>query len=412
MNTSSVPPDEDEITRHIRFVKLVLYLGWDQYGSVGNLLRRVNALIALCLDLDDRHRFLLACFVLSSWFVERLPVAPYVAFVGLPQSGKSTALKILQLLCRRGLITSDISSSTFYRACERFMPTLFIDEAATAGQKRALLHLLRSGTTQDAVAFRGGESYRAFGAKVMAWRELPNDDALKSRCIVIPMRETLRTDLLKTTDSVIVEAADELQRQLMLYKFEKWLTVRLPLISARDRLRSRDRDLYEALALPIGENLEASTHLLECMLEERDSNREPLAPNETAVLETLFEQIHLHPDEGTYAIRELTQEVNSNLARSAERFRLNAKAAGAVLTTLGFHNRKRTSLGWVVWLDRTARKRIHELMSTYGLDAPSAHLPARELDEPCDFCKGEDLQRPETLAADPWASELIDEMVC
>jgi len=408
------PPDEDEVTRHIRFVKFDPHLGWDKYGSVGNLLRRVNALIRRCLDLDDRHRFLLACFVLSSWFVDRLPIAPYVAFVGLPQSGKSTALKILQLLCRRGLITSDISSSAFYRACERFMPTLLIDETATAGQKKALFHLLRSGTTQDAVAFREGKSYRAFGAKVTVWRELPNDEALNSRCIVIPMRETSRTDLLKPTHHEIVKAADKLQRQLMRYKFNKCLTVRLPQISGCDQLRSRDRDVYEALALPIGEDPEASTHLLECMLEERDSNREPLPPNETAVIETLFEQIHLHPDEGTYAIRQLTQEVNSNLAGSAERFRLNARAVGAVLTTLGFRDRKRTSLGWVVWLDRTARKRIHELMSTYGLDAPSAHLPVRGLYAPCDFCKGEDPQCLKTLANDPWASEPPDEdeIVC
>jgi hypothetical protein len=396
------PPAEDEFTRHIRFPHRL-----GELKSAGNLLQEIDAFLCRCLDLDDRHRFLLACFVLASWLVDRLPVAPYIAFVGLPQSGKSTALKTLQLLCRRGLITSDISSAAFYRACERLQPTLFIDETATAGQTRVLFHLLRSGTTRDAVAFRNGESYRAFGTKAVAWRELPDDDALNSRCIVIPMRETSRTDIMRTTHPEIVEAADKLQGQLMRFRFEKTLGLRLPQIPGADRLRSRDRDLYESLALPIGEDLAASARLLECLASEHVSTREPLPPDETAVVETLFEQIHLHPDQGNYAIRHLTHEVNANLARSAERFRLNGKAVGAVLTTLGFRHRKRTNLGFVVWLDRDARKRIHELMSTYGMDAPSAHLPAAEPNEPCDLCMGEQLQ-PDHLPS-PEINERCDQ---
>jgi hypothetical protein len=251
------PPKEDEITRHVRFSHKL-----GTYDSMGDLLQRVDSFIGRCVDLDDRHRFLLACFVLCSWVVDHLPMAPYVAFVGLPQSGKSTALNTLQLLCRRGLITSDISSAAIYHACDRLTPTLLIDETATAGQQRALFHLLRSGTTRDAVAFRQGESYRAFGAKAMAWRELPNDDALNSRCIVIPMRETSRTDLMRTTHPEIVAAADSLQGQLMVYRFENCRKLSLPRISGDDRLRSRDRDLYEALALPIGQDLEACARLL------------------------------------------------------------------------------------------------------------------------------------------------------
>jgi hypothetical protein len=130
-----------------------------------------------------------------------------------------------------------------------------------------------------------------------------------------------------------------------------------------------------------------------------------LPPKETAVLETLFEQIHLHPDQGTYAIRHLTQGVNSNLARSSERFRLNARAVGAALTTLGFHNRTRTNLGYVVWLDRVAQERIHELMSTYSMEPLSTHLPTQGLNEPCEFCKSEDLQCSEPSPAGQLPSE-------
>lgn len=385
-------PDEDEITRHVRFAHSL-----GPYESVDNLLQEVDTFLARCLDLDQRYRFLLACFVLSTWVVDRLPVAPYVALIGLPRSGKSTALKALYLVCRRGMITSDISSAAFYRACDRLTSTICIDEAATAGQKRTLFHLLRSGTTREAVAFREGQSYRAYGAKVVAWAQMPDDDALNSRCITIPMQETARTDLLRTTAPEIIAAADKLQGHLLLYRFEKYHKLKLPRIPGYERLRSRDRDLYEALALPISEDPKACARLLESLEYQQDLNREPLPPNQIAVLESLFKQIHLQPGQGAYALRHLKNDVNLNLAASGERFRLNEKAVSGVLKTFGFLNRKRTNSGWVVLIDRAARKRIHELLSLYGVNNPSACLPSQVPSELCEFCKPQDPTEPEPL---------------
>src|SRR5271170_6684837 len=103
------PPSEDEITRHVRFAHAAEWEDsrddrhpdyWPAHGreSSTELLEKLDRFIARCLDLDGQHRFLLACFVLSTWVVDRLPVAPYVALLGLPRSGKSTALKVLYLL--------------------------------------------------------------------------------------------------------------------------------------------------------------------------------------------------------------------------------------------------------------------------------------------------------------------------
>jgi hypothetical protein len=136
------------------------------------------------------------------------------------------------------------------------------------------------------------------------------------------------------------------------------------------------------------------------MGKQHDLQRQPLAPNQTAVLETLFEQIHVHPDQGTFAIRDLANAVNLNLKRTGECFRLNPRGVGAVLTTLGFLNRDRTNSGWVVWLDRGARKRIHELISLYGVDGLAPVLSAKKPWKVCDFCKGQDGQRPEIPPAD------------
>src|SRR5271169_1031469 len=52
------PLGEDEITRNVRFAHKL-----ENYESEGDLLQRVDEFIGRCVDLDDRHRFLLACFV-------------------------------------------------------------------------------------------------------------------------------------------------------------------------------------------------------------------------------------------------------------------------------------------------------------------------------------------------------------
>jgi len=158
-----VPVRRDgKIIRHVRLPR-----GIKPYGSAESLLEQIDSVLSRCLDLEKRYRLLLASFVLSTWFVERLPVAPYVALVGLPRSGKSTVLRVLSLLCRRSLLTADITSAAFYRVCDRLTPTLLIDETGTAGERRQLFHLLRTGISRDVIALRKDQSLSSFGAKVV-----------------------------------------------------------------------------------------------------------------------------------------------------------------------------------------------------------------------------------------------------
>ncbi len=121
-----------EILRYVRFSR-----GAKPYKSTDHLLGALYAAIAGCLNMSDSERVLISCFILSTWLFGKLPVAPYLAFVGLPRSGKTTTLRLLDLLCRRSLFTSDITSASFYATCNLITPTMIIDETATAGDWRA-----------------------------------------------------------------------------------------------------------------------------------------------------------------------------------------------------------------------------------------------------------------------------------
>jgi hypothetical protein len=402
------PLEQDEVLRHVRFPESVS----DKVLPVNDLLQMIDSPLTRCLDLEDEYRFLLACFVMSTWAIDRLPVAPYVALVGPPGSGKTMALKVLHLVCRRGLLTSDISSAAFYRACDRVMPTLFIDETATAGHQRTLFHLLRSGTTRDVVALRENRSYRAFGAKVVAWPELPNDEALNSRCVIIPIHETSRTDLLRPDNPEIVKTAKSVVAKLFRFRLARGRSLSIPSIPGANRLRPRARDLYESLALAIGEDPIACTRLLECLEHQENINREPLPSNQSAVIGALHKQIHVHPKQTTYLNFELTKEANLILAASGEHFRMTWRAVGTVLKTYGFL-KKRTKQGWVIPLDRAARKLVHKLVSCYGGDVPASYFSSQELEEECEFCKAqhpEHSEAPESKesAGNPPPTKAID----
>lgn len=140
---------KNEVLRHVRLPSAAL-----PYESSGALLRRLESFISQCVAIDKKQLPVLADFVLSTWFVDRFPVAPYLSVIGLPQSGKTTPLRVLSLVCRRSLLISDITSASFYHTCSRFMSTMLIDETGSIRSNRTLRHLLRAGTTRDVLAVR------------------------------------------------------------------------------------------------------------------------------------------------------------------------------------------------------------------------------------------------------------------
>jgi hypothetical protein len=98
------------------------------YKSAVRLLHKILRFIQCIVDVPFEYAILLSAFVLHTWVVDRLPIAVYVTVIGLPQSGKSTLLELLSLLCRRALLVNDISLAAAYQACSNLHPTLLIDE--------------------------------------------------------------------------------------------------------------------------------------------------------------------------------------------------------------------------------------------------------------------------------------------
>jgi len=244
-------PRNAAITRHLRLAN-----GIESLESAKNLILQIVHFLSSTVELSTLELVVVSCFVVCTWLIEKLPFAPYVAFVGPPGSGKTTALRVLNLLCRRGLLTSDISPSAFYEICDRMTPTVLIDETATVDNRRKLFHVLRTGTSHDFVAFRKNRTFKLYGARAVSWLIPPNDEALNSRCLLITMASCKRTNLLPPNDARVLRVAESLQRKLLHFRLANFQTLTLPKLGDEEQLQPRTRDLFRALSMSLGDDEE------------------------------------------------------------------------------------------------------------------------------------------------------------
>jgi hypothetical protein len=192
---------------HIHFAS-----GVEDHESARSLFENTWTLLHQTLDFEIESHCLAVAYVLCTWVIEKLPIAPYLSLVGPPGSGKTTALRVLKLLCRRSLATADISSAAFYDLSENVTTTLLIDEAATLANRRQIFHIMRAGSTPGLVTLRKNQSYRSYGARVFTWTELPDDAALNSRSLIIPMKCSSGRSLRSPSDPLILKAAAQSRR--------------------------------------------------------------------------------------------------------------------------------------------------------------------------------------------------------
>jgi hypothetical protein len=361
-------PRAGHVLKHIG-----LPAGVEPYVGLQELMGNIASFFASCLDVELDWQMLLTAFVLCSWFPEELPVAPYLALLGPPGSGKTTAMRILSLLCRRSLLTSDITSAAFYDVCHRLRPTLLIDETVTAGHQRTLLHLLRSSSTPGFVSLRKDKAQMAYGPKVLAWIELPNDAALNSRCINIPMHTTSRVDLISPDDPRVLQFAKKVRMRLLQFRFEHLRGLSTPKVPTDVHLSSRALDLYRALALPFGENPECCDMLAVLTADQRQFQSRLLSATQASSIRVLYQSIHVDPSASAARLNGLTAAMKQDLASHGEPSTLNERKVGDILTSLGLTNRSRTNAGYVLWLERSDRVRIHKMARDYDVDGIGPH---------------------------------------
>ena len=348
-------------------------------------------LLAQCVSLPPVYLLVTSAVVLNSWFADRLQPPIYLLVTGPPQSGKTTLLQVMRLLCRRPLLVSEITPAAANEVCSRFGATLLLDENDWRSDKntRALRKQLRAGTSKGVLAKYLGKTQHTFGTKILSSIELPGDAALRSRCIHVPMDESNQVDLKKPWDPQVVKTAHFVRGQLLHYRLEQYASVYNRCIPGTENLRPRSRDLFSSLVGPLKGPEALEQMLLYFFLGVHDpSTRDLLSPTQAAVAAALFDFIHVWPFAGHIQVSMVAEKANKILDAAGERFKLNPRKCSDLLASLGFSSRVRSSQGSQVCLDKEAIAKIHKLKRNYGNEWP-ASIPLMATTSICEFCKDE-----------------------
>jgi len=147
---------------------------------------------------DQSSRIILALFILLTHCFRDFDTVPYLLITGPYASGKTLILEILNLLCYRPLLASQISKAAFYHVIHRLQGTLLIDEAEGLSRRyqnefdmAILLHGYKAGGFVVRVdpGKRKHIKFRCFGPKAIANIGGIYSKQLRSRCIVLKTTE-------------------------------------------------------------------------------------------------------------------------------------------------------------------------------------------------------------------------------
>ena len=334
------------------------------------------------VDLPKPSLRLVVAYVIATWFIDQLPVAPYLCITGPPGSGKTTLLRWLHCFCRRAVLIAGPPDAAVYSLPALVRPTLLLDEGCfNATSKGQLLECwLRASNVPGIPVPMRGQLVDGYGAKVLCSRMPTADVALASRALHISMVPTTRA-LEPVSDEELEQTATVWQSILLWLRLQSYRKVQPYGVSLHSDFSPRMQDLQRALMVPFSADQDTAPELVDELSDQELAAREEKhdAP-ECLVVRALFMLCHT---EGVSQVHvgHLASYIKAARKREGEESNLKPRKVGAILKALGFRTKPMGSLGRGIVFTETCRVRVHDLLQVYVLHPPN------ELIAGCSTCK-------------------------
>lgn len=196
-------------------------------GEEPELWKDVAQFVYEHLDVVEPELYdVLTAWVFATYIPEIWRVVPYIFFYGPVATGKTRGLETLQSLVYRGFLGSNISSAALFRSCDKWHPTVCLDETEiySSADHIEVIGLLNAGYRKGQFALRVKntdqgqelEAFDVFGFKALSGTE-GLAKTLESRSIKVRMiRNTRPIKFL-----VDLQRAAELRGKLLMWRFLK-----------------------------------------------------------------------------------------------------------------------------------------------------------------------------------------------
>jgi hypothetical protein len=206
----------------------------EEYESREKLVEEVQAFINKYLSVSPFFERVASYYVLFSWVHDDFNEVPYLRGLGDYGTGKSRFLQVVGSICYRPIFTGGATTvSPIFRILEELGGTLVLDEAdfKTSDTTADIVKILNSGFMKNMPVLRSEsnnkkgfdvKSFKVFGPKIIATREIYKDLALESRMITEDMNlVSTRSDISYNLPNSFEKEALELRNKLLMFRFKE-----------------------------------------------------------------------------------------------------------------------------------------------------------------------------------------------
>lgn len=203
-----------------------------EYQSEIDLLQAIQSFIHDWVEIDLDMEKLLAGYVMLTWLYDKCPTMPIINARGGAGTGKTRLLETMRQICYRGMRASGcLSFSAMFRTVERWKGTLCINEGDLHNSKETseTVKYLNERYEKGGNVWRTNpdslkcEFFNAYGPTILTTRAVFGDNALESRCIIVPMLEKKRQDIKINLTQEFYDQAGILRDSLLFFRFKHWM---------------------------------------------------------------------------------------------------------------------------------------------------------------------------------------------
>jgi hypothetical protein len=346
------------------------------YGSTPELLDEISSLAARFGRVARGDADLLAYFVLSTWFSDVLPLAPFLWIAAPAIAPRERVMRLLALLCRRSLRVSEFALSTLQCIPVGFLPTLICE---TDGMSRALSRTLQASRRRDTFSTVRGEMRSLCCAKIV----VANQPFDRSTLAELPLEMSLSRTSDRDSDMDVADlerTATVLQGKLLKFR----LMNRADVASSNPDFpgfAAPLRTLMATVASPIWKDVGLRPRVASLFEgRDRESQAETSTSIEALVVEALLAGCHT-ADARHLSVLEITRFVNCMIETREGGTEMSPEKIGRRLRGLGIPAISLADGRRGVKLDDRIRRKVHELAVQWPTRSSS-----RGTNQNCNYC--------------------------
>jgi hypothetical protein len=340
-------------------------------GATRDLFNDIRELVNKFVALPDRFAAIVTRFVLLTWLVEAVHVAPGLLLTGQDVHRANQLLSLLHSLCRHSLRMGGVTSARLYSLPSGMRFTLLISQAAIGDKLRASLD--DASRREQKIPYRGG-LLDLFGCHVLH-SEIAGGGQLSSRFVQVPMVPGSPAPSRLDAEAQHRLSA-EFQPRLLGFRRMNLRRAQQVRFDASD-LAYPLRELAQSLAAATPDDADMRSQVIEVLQEEDNEIRSALW---TDLSTTLIEAVLVvcHEKKEFVYIGELAEIAEEIRMRRGEEAHVDPGAAGTGLKLLGFSKEKRNEGGIRLRITPDVCDRANQLAKDLGLPERKYSVAAAE----------------------------------